>query len=438
MLVAAAAILAQNETLLEAAATAQRTNNNQVLMGAALADDRESPAAGSVDVGRLGVIEAALAVSSTSDPTTHARLLALFAHELIHTARADEREGAARRALAIADVSDDPTLIARIAPPLLFALWDPAWFDVRVSLGVRAAAAADRTDDGFLQVRAHTAAFLVAIECADAAWADRARTRVIALADQIGEPRLRWNAMIIRTFEATMGARFAEADALAAQTFALSTELGDDGAFTIYAAEIFVLLTFAGRHDELFPLVDQALQQSPNLIAFRLAYAIISTFVGRTDEAQAILDSGTADGFATVPNDYLWKTTIIGYAIVAIELNDARAAALLFPILEPFGREVAYNSATSQGPIAAYLGKLASLLGRHDVADSHLHTALAIATSFGWHYHRATTLVGLALSRRRRLGALDDETAAWLNEASAICTERGLRSVANQIERMRN
>ena len=42
-------------------------------------------------------------------------------------------------------------------------------------------------------------------------------------------------------------------------------------------------------------------------------------------------------------------------------------------------REVAFNGASSQGPIAAYLGKLASLQDRHDVADRHLHRALDLA-----------------------------------------------------------
>ena len=61
-----------------------------------------------------------------------------------------------------------------------------------------------------------------------------------------------------------------------------------------------------------------------------------------------------------------------------------------------FAAEVAFNGGTSQGPIAAYLGKLASLLGRHDVADAYLRAALETATAFGWEYHRATTLIALA------------------------------------------
>ena len=85
----------------------------------------------------------------------------------------------------------------------------------------------------------------------------------------------------------------------------------------------------------------------------------------------------------------MWLTTIIGYAVLAIELADVDAAALLMPIVEPYADVVAFNGATSQGPVAAYAGKLASLLDRHEAAEEHLMQALATATSFGWTYHRA-------------------------------------------------
>ena len=119
-------------------------------------------------------------------------------------------------------------------------------------------------------------------------------------------------------------------------------------------------------------------------------------------------------------------TTIIGYAVLAIELEDAETAAQLYAILEPFGDEVSFSGITSQGPISAYLGKLASVIGRHDVADAHLQRALDVARAFGWRYHEATTLVALALSQKRRTGALDDTALAWLDEAMAIGVERDL------------
>ena len=105
-------------------------------------------------------------------------------------------------------------------------------------------------------------------------------------------------------------------------------------------------------------LLEEVVAANPDLLSFRLAHAIGCAVVGRTDEAEAVLRAGAAAGFAHVPVDFMWMTTIIGYAVLAIELEVPDAAAELYPILEPLGREVAFNGATSQGYIGAYLGRL--------------------------------------------------------------------------------
>ncbi len=129
-------------------------------------------------------------------------------------------------------------------------------------------------------------------------------------------------------------------------------------------------------------------------------------------------------------------TSIIGYAVLAIELGDAQAAAYLRPIIEPFAAEVAFNGVTSQGPVAAYAGRLASLLGDHDAAEEYLLAALDIATAFGWKYPRATTLFALAQTRYRRNGELDRESEAWLGEASELCRAGRFRTWLTRIEEL--
>ena len=138
-----------------------------------------------------------------------------------------------------------------------------------------------------------------------------------------------------------------------------------------------------------------------------------------------------------MPHDYLWVTSIIGYAVLAIELEEAAAAAPLLELLEPFADQVAFTGATSQGFIGAYLGKLASLLGQHDEADAYLEQSLAVARSFGWRYHEATTLVALARSRWCRSGSLDREAMSWLTTASGIAAECKLPIVAQQVDAVR-
>ena len=258
----------------------------------------------------------------------------------------------------------------------------------------------------------------------------RASTLMRTIASDVGEPRLRWIAALYEAFEATMQARLDDAERYSELAFEIGTQIGEPDAFSLYAGQLFVNRSFAGRYDELLPLVEGAIESSPDVLAFRLAYGITCAAVDRRDETRAILRQGADDGFSRIPRDYLWMTTVIGYAVLAIELQDAETAAQLYPILEPYADEVAFSGVSSQGPINAYLGKLASLMGRHDEADAHLQRALDVTRRFGWQYHCATTLVALALSRRRRAGALDDESRGMARRSRR--DRRGTRPPAHR------
>ena len=74
-----------------------------------------------------------------------------------------------------------------------------------------------------------------------------------------------------------------------------------------------------------------------------------------------------------------------------------------------------------------YVGKLASLVGLHDLAEEHLLVALEIATEFGWTYHREPRC-----SRLRRhdtaASARSTRKRAWLTEASDLRRAGSFRS----------
>ena len=250
----------------------------------------------------------------------------------------------------------------------------------------------------------------------------------------MGEPYIRWLIILCETFDAMMEGRLSDAETLAAEALDFGLEIGAPDAFAMYAAQFFVLGTFAGRHGELFPLVEQAARENPSVLPFKLAYGIICVAVGQAPAAREILQEGMESGFAELPIDSFWMTSVIAYIIIAIELDDRDAAAQLLPLIEPYTSMISFNGVTSQGPVCAYAGKLASLLGHHDEAEIHLRAALATATAFGWTYHQATTLFALAQARHRRLGALDVEGRSWLCEAAELCRTYGFQSWIAQID----
>jgi hypothetical protein len=316
------------------------------------------------------------------------------------------------------------------------AIWAPGSAPVRSAVVAGALTSAASSGDPRLEFAVRMVAYNVAVESGDAAVAAHSLARIRATARAVGEPRMRWITGLYETFDAMMAGRLNEAEALASENLELGTDIGAPDAFTLFAGQYFVIGTFAGRHGELLSLVEQAARENPGIAPFELAYAIICAVVGRPNVARKVLQAGVASRFADVPSDNLWMTQVIGYAVLAIELQDTDAAALLLPLIEPFEAEVAFSGLTSQGPVSAYVGKLSSLLGRHEEAEDHLRAALATATAFGWTYHRATTLLALSQARYRGQKELDREAQSWLNEASDLCRRFGFRSWIPQVEEL--
>lgn len=425
------------DTLMQAAELARRCGDHDTLMQAAEATGRGFVRLGDYAPTYQGLVDQALAVTPSEDVNTRARLLAMLGAALMGSADADRRERAALDALALADASDDPLLIARLAPDILRALWTPVTAELRAEISGRAVTAAAASGDPYLRFVVNVTAFNTAVSLGDAERARVALAAIHEVVDTHTEPRMRWTLSVIDTFAATMAGRFQEAERLAHASVELGMALGETDAFSIFASQFYVISTFAGRYAEILPVVDQVLATGETAMPFRLAHAIACAVTGRRDEAAAVLDAGRVGGFAAVPQDLLWLTSIVGYAVLAIELGDRDAVAELFPLLEPYAGQVAFNGVTSQGPVAAYLGRLASMLGRYDEADRFLHAALATAETFGWEYHRASTLVCLAESRLWRKGTIDVHTGRLLDEAQKACEEHGIGWWADRIRVLR-
>jgi predicted ATPase len=419
--------------LVQGAMLARRTGQNQTLIRAALAAD--------LGVIRIGgfvqeseIVESALKVADPAEIATYARLLALLSRSLTFTPDRERRVTLAHRALRMAEESDDANLLAVVAPAVLNALWAPGNERLRHEVATRALLAAEGSGDPLLQFNVNLVARQVAIESGDPVMVAHTLTRLRATAQNVGEPYLRWLIVVCETFDAMMEGRLLHAEALAAEALDFGLQIAAPDAFTIYAALVFVLRTFAGRHAELFPLVEQAARENPTVLPFKLAHGIICVAVDKTDAAHEILQEGMKSGFAEIALDNFWMTSVIAYVIITIELDDREAAAQLLPLIEPHASVISYNGATSQGPVSAYVGKLASLLGRYDEAENHLRAALATATAFGWTYHQATTLFTLAQTRSRQLGELDEEGRSWLSEASELCRAYGFQSWLIEID----
>ena len=425
------------ETIRRGAELAEACGADATLIRAALATTRGSLR--SLWSGeQLAIVEAALARAEGADLETRARLTALLAQSLEHTGQHGRRQATALDALQLARSSLDPTLLARVASDVLYALWTPHAASARAELAAEATAIADEADDPHLAFVVHHVSYGTAVCVGDASRAVRHLGRLHDIADQIGEPLMRWHVGIIDTFVATMAARFEEAERIANATWELGAQIGDPDAFGVFAGQFFFLRTFAGRHAELFPIVQQMMDTDPHVEPlFRAAHALVCSELGRPEVGEAVLADAMAAGLDAISKDSFGSTTLIAHAVLAIELDDVTAAEWLFPAIAPMAGEVSFNGVTSQGPVSAYVGKLASLLGQHGDAERHLLDALATTEAFGWEYHRATTLVALAQNRLRATATLGAVGEGWLSNAEELCATYGITSWLQRTAKLR-
>lgn len=249
---------------------------------------------------------------------------------------------------------------------------------------------------------------------------------------------MRWTTGVVDAFDATMRARFDEAEQFIGATFELGTQIAESFAIPSFTAQAFVVGIFAGRHEEMLPILQHPMDTQESLEeAFRIAHAIVCAELGRHEVPRALLREAMHRGIGAIPDDILRSTTLLGYAILAIETADVEAAAWVYPEILPMAGEVAFNGVTGQGPVSAYVGRLASILGRHDDAEPYLLDALATAEAFGWEYNRATALIALAQSQLSRIGNLDARGEQWLSTAEHLCVKYGFASWVKRTEAVR-
>ena len=130
-----------------------------------------------------------------------------------------------------------------------------------------------------------------------------------------------WTVGWYEAFVATMQAR-SPTPISWARTVELGLAMGAADGVAVFAGQAAVLATIAGHHAELPPVVAEAIGAGPVQLTFYLAHAIVSVASGPREVASELLGAAAAAGFRNVPPDLMWMTSMLGYAILAIELED--------------------------------------------------------------------------------------------------------------------
>jgi hypothetical protein len=158
---------------------------------------------------------------------------------------------------------------------------------------------------------------------------------------------------------------------------------------------------------------------------------------GLRTEAKLSFESLASTGFADVPQELSYLHALACLAEIAIGLEDAPRATLLYELLEPFRDYCALNRlGFHRGPVALHLGQLATFLGRHEEASAHLESALAMCSRMDW----VPDIVRCQVALARALAAEGNSAARrgrrLLVEAHETAERLGMQPLLKEIEQL--
>ena len=391
------------ETLLAAAALADRLGDTDLLVRAVVANSRgmSSSFAAQVDNDRIAALDAARAATEGQPTPDRALVLATLAAELAFADR-DRMRLLADEAIALAHrLGDDPTLVT-VTTRMEAAVSAPDTLVQRCALADEAIAAAERTGDPVLRWYAAAMNCTPALESGDIEAFHRRLDVVQFLAHEIGQPHMLYVSTLGQSLREALAGRLDQAEQTAARALEIGVNSGQPDAFAVYGSHLMTIRHYQGRITELMDLIEQSAADNPGFPVRRASLANCYCEAGRVADARALLEADTADGFNAFPFDNLWTAAMTVYARVAAVAGDQRAASRLVDLLQPWRDQVATTGVLVLGSLAHPLGLALATTGRLDEAEDAFAQAAAVNERLGAPVLLAETHLELARLLRRR------------------------------------
>jgi DNA-binding winged helix-turn-helix (wHTH) protein/tetratricopeptide (TPR) repeat protein len=364
---------AHRESLLEAGRLAIDLGNDDLLVRAALANNRGDVSQfGTIDEERVQILRSAIA-AKPGEPDG-ALLHAILAIEL-HGAPDEQVEEAASRALDLAREAGDDRVVARAARLAESALRIPDALGRRVPLLHEGVAAAERTGDVQLRGMLSMSYQEIALELGDRDAMDREARIRDSFARRSPEPYVRWTNEQMRSIHFFLDGDLDAAETAAHDALEIGVATGQPEAFFGYAGQIFQIRRAQDRLAEVADAIEQVLEENPGLQVFRAGLAYVWSELGREADARALADHlDVSPGGAP----QFWSTTLMLWAKVCRTLALPAQASRLVPVLNRWRGQVASTGATTEGAIAYGLGLALATLGRTDEAAAAYDLALTV------------------------------------------------------------
>jgi DNA-binding SARP family transcriptional activator len=253
------------------------------------------------------------------------------------------------------------------------------------------------------------------------------------VAAELKQPAQRWLVYSAQADVALALGKATEAEALVPKAYAFGELAQPEMAIPVYHVQRIRLCDFTGGLEETEAGIREVVDAYPARVVFRCVLAQLLARLGRTAEAQSILDDLAPADFDALPFDQEWFFGLSLLADTSVVLGAADRAAVLYRLLLPWSAVNASDHPEGfRGAIARDLARLAVLTERWDDAEAHFEDALALnakSRALPWLAHTQAGYAGFLRARDGR-----EERAGELRAAAIAAYDAlGLRPEAREL-----
>jgi class 3 adenylate cyclase/tetratricopeptide (TPR) repeat protein len=407
---------------------------------------------------RLELIDEALNALDAADSPLRARLLAQRTRPALAIGgtgdvartggfgslmgrRSADVEGAAREAVAMAQRLGDPNVTAEALNYLCQALLGPASDAERRALAEEMMRQAELAENMRLQASACDLLFIAALSQGDMLAARQAHELAARLAE---ETKIGWAiwASLARTATLLLGdGRLTESEAAASEALSVGQAINNATSTIAFGAQLFAVRWCQGRLGEIEGIIETLAAQSPNVVLYQAALALIYSDTGESSKAKGVVDAVLMKGADAIPEDVLWRPSIFGFTEVCARLRHREASAALYEISTRHSSGVVtVGNSFWVGAMSRSLGQLAAVIERWDDAQGHFQAALDLNEKIGHRPALAFTRLNygdMLLRRASTSSARPDDTErgrVLLEQALQAGREIGMAKVVQDAE----
>ncbi|MGZ4186767.1 MAG: ATP-binding protein [Solirubrobacteraceae bacterium] len=420
--------------LAEAAELAESLGDNISLARAAIGSSRryiQQP--GIVETEVIELLRRALTANEPERSVIRVRLLARLCGALYYSPERSQMQALSDEASELAYELDDPEALAHACAARRRTVWSPAQLPARVEASTEMLTCARKAGDLELELQAHAWLAVDLLESGDRDAVDAQMESFVAGAERLRQPLFTWHATIWDTMCALLAGDLGRAEDHAADALAIGA--GSVTARDYHAVQILAIRREDGRMADLDAGVRLLAERYADRPPWRAALAMLEWESGRAQAAQTHIDALADRGFANVPLDGDWLTTMALAADVCAGLGDEATAAIIHEQLLPYApaNVVIGLGAACLGSVATFVARLAMAIGLKHEAAELFEQGLAANAAL-----RAPACVGRTELEYARLlgpGRRGQDLLAGAEQAAA---QFGLHKLARDAEQLRS